>query len=775
MTRAADTASKAPDNGSRALMLLAWASGMGSVVYEVLYVRQLTAVLGDMYYVHATLIAVFLFGIGLGALLAHRFTRWLFAFEGFIALWALVFPATLAVYTAIPLATLFIDPLAYTLLSVLMLLAPPAIAIGFSIPLFSHYIEATGAHDDAFGVVYYVYNFGATISILLVEFVVLRSLDHTSTLRLVALLNLGCAVFLWLRRAQVTPKEADVSVGGGQGWRRQLVAVLFVGLASALFHSFFLQVGYHLLLPFRENFALCTAAVLLGIALGTDLQRKRGWTFARAAASGALAVALMAALAPAWPLLYSGPEFDGTLLNAGYRFVVVMLLGGVPYVFLGATIPAILSDADHALASGQCLFVSGVGNAVGFLLYMFVVHPNIHVFGIVGLIVGLLAVGVFTFPRVHTTRRDVALLGVAGVLSLGTLTYEETLVYLCGHTNVVLEGASNEVLKSASDSVVVSTLPDTSVVINYNGHPGVRARTAEGIPNHSEVLSGMFSWLWAPSTERAMILGMGTGLTAGTAALLFEHTDVVEINYGFWKLARDLDEVNQGLTRNPKATLHHNDGRRFLMHTEHTYDVIVNSIPSPRYAAASKIYTVEFFEHVSKKLKPGGVYSTWFTAGDMSPAGGKTLLSSLHHVFPHCQLNMLRSHYYFLNCSKTPLTYRGERMDTLPASFLSLLSKALATPHPRAIIDVLQLSDDIFTSFEPVDVLNTDAYPRLEYQIMEHLSVYIEEMRDPLVANVSEWGVRVSFADDPQLAAAQRAALEKLHPTLYSTLVESTP
>ena len=62
------------------LTALALLSGCCGLAYEVLYLRALTTLLGDMLVVHAALLSTFLVGIGLGAKLAQRGMRWLWAF-----------------------------------------------------------------------------------------------------------------------------------------------------------------------------------------------------------------------------------------------------------------------------------------------------------------------------------------------------------------------------------------------------------------------------------------------------------------------------------------------------------------------------------------------------------------------------------------------------------------------------------------------------------------------------------------------------------------------
>ena len=77
-----------------ALLWLAVLSGMGGIAFEVLYLRHLSTLLGDMFYVHAALLSTFLIGGGLGAKAASRWRRWLWAFEILTGMYALILPIT---------------------------------------------------------------------------------------------------------------------------------------------------------------------------------------------------------------------------------------------------------------------------------------------------------------------------------------------------------------------------------------------------------------------------------------------------------------------------------------------------------------------------------------------------------------------------------------------------------------------------------------------------------------------------------------------------------
>src|SRR5436853_6267505 len=59
-------------------------SGFCGISYEVLYGRILSNFVGDQFAITASILLTFMAGIGVGALHAHRFWRWLWLIEGAI-------------------------------------------------------------------------------------------------------------------------------------------------------------------------------------------------------------------------------------------------------------------------------------------------------------------------------------------------------------------------------------------------------------------------------------------------------------------------------------------------------------------------------------------------------------------------------------------------------------------------------------------------------------------------------------------------------------------
>lgn len=754
----------------RTLLLLSLVSGLGGVVYEVLYMRHLTSVLGDMFYVHAGLLCMFLLGNGIGAWLAHRFVPYLFAFELAIGGYALALPGIVEVYEASLLARLFPSPVVQSLFASGLLLAVPSVCIGFSIPLFSAYIRRQGATRDAFKLAYLLYNLGAAISVVLVEFYLIRWVGFTVSLYCVAAANLTCGVVLLGRRKRWTPGPLESSGAGEPVPWRSSVALLLASIAAAVFLGLFIKVCYHLFLPHRQNFAICTAISLVSIAVGTWLaKRTRAGLDTFLVLSLASVAVVYVVFEPAVALFELAEETLPAWTTVGRDFVFGFFLS-IPYVFLGATIPALLQrETQVARRSGWLLLVSGVGNVVGMLIFMFVLHPNVKVFTIPLAIWALLIVSLVVHAGPRVGRWRLAVVVASALLLPVVYTRAERQIYLVHET--VSGAAAITHYKATSDNVSLVEGPN-GTYISYNGHPSIYVRGRNGRVNNAEIVSGIIPALVAPRLDDALVLGLGSGITAGSAATLFEHTDVVEINSAFFPLLDRIADANFSITRNPRANIIHDDARSFLASTSRRYDVIVNSIPSPTYFAAGKIYTAEFFDMVERALVPGGVYCSWLAPVDMSRDGLETFLATLSSRFRFCNLAVLRNGYYYASCSDEPLSVRDPRSLDFPPTMRGHLS-SIRGVGLEEYLESLWISDDLLSGLDLSGVpLNTDAFPVMEFQIMRQDLLLKDpvRMKDPLVTRPARFNLAPRDPAEAEAFVRQAVVLRQVHGPLYVAL-----
>ena len=235
----------------RTLLVLATLSGVFGINYEVLFFRLITAHFGDMLHVQAAILAMFLLGVAVGAVLGDRLRR-LWLLEMLVGLTALGIAFLLAQSAHAAWLGPILQSAVATAVICMLLVAVPATLIGCSLPLFSEYVAQYhgGSARDPFREVYASYALGAAVSVLLTEYVLVRTIGTTGTLAILAAGNLaiGLALFLWLpdlRGGGVRP--ARVMPNRGPWLTRPFVALLTLGCASAVFQMVFVRAAMEIL------------------------------------------------------------------------------------------------------------------------------------------------------------------------------------------------------------------------------------------------------------------------------------------------------------------------------------------------------------------------------------------------------------------------------------------------------------------------------------------------------------------------------------------------
>src|SRR5207249_3764098 len=159
------------------------------ISYEILYGRILSNFIGDQFAVSASVLITFLAGIGFGSLYAHRLWRWLWLIEALVGLSGVIFAIGAGRFGPLVSSAVIVrGGLEESLFVCILLLCVPAFLIGCSLPLFSGYLERVGS-KRAFHKAYSVYNFGAALTVLIVEFWLLRFLGIRATVLTMAAFN----------------------------------------------------------------------------------------------------------------------------------------------------------------------------------------------------------------------------------------------------------------------------------------------------------------------------------------------------------------------------------------------------------------------------------------------------------------------------------------------------------------------------------------------------------------------------------------------------------
>ncbi len=137
-----------------------------------------------------------------------------------------------------------------------------------------------------------------------------------------------------------------------------------------------------------------------------------------------------------------------------------------------------------------------------------------------------------------------------------------------------------------------------------------------------------------PAPLDVAVVGLGSGDTAWAAAWRPETRSltVFEISGPQPRILRrlvgavDLADTRR-LLEDPRLQIRIEDGRKALEAGEAKYDIIETDATWPETAGSGNLYSVEFFDAGSGRLKPGGVMCTW--------APTPRVVASFRAVFPH--------------------------------------------------------------------------------------------------------------------------------------------
>jgi predicted membrane-bound spermidine synthase len=698
-----------PPRTARVASLL-FGSGFCALVYQTAWLREFRLIFGASTAASAAVVAIFIGGLGVGGLVigrradTHALPLWLYArLEALIALSAALTPWLLALaregYVAVGgsvVLGLAGGSVARLLLATLVL-AVPTFLMGGTLPAAA---RAVATSDDAgrrgVALLYGVNTLGAVAGAIAGTFFMLEVFGTRRALWLACLLNLLVAMAA-RRMARTLPPEAGGPTPAQEGEQAGApVGFVLAGSAVVGFAFFLMElIWYRMLGPILGGtvftFGLILSVALLGIGLGgaaySLLRGNRPATllgFAHTCLLEAGLIALPYALG------------DRVAVFAG----ALRPLGGVGQLWgyvLGWTLVCGLVVLPAAIVAGYQFPLligllgrgrSGVGRHVGLA----------YAWNTVGAIVGSLAGGFGLIPLLSAPgawRATVLTLLALGVASLALarrggeatlrlappaalLLAVALLLQATGPTAVWRHsgiGAGRARLPLASPNVLEDwkRLERGRIVWQADGVESSVALAAVGpgvaffINGKNDgnsrgdaptmVMSGLLGAFLHPRPRSALVIGLGTGGTAGWLAAVpeIERVDVVELEPRVLDVARDCRSVNQAVLESPKVHVTLGDAREALLVTPRRYDVIFSEPSNPYRAGIASLFTREYYQAVQERLEQGGLFLQWVQAYEVDGATIRTVYATLQSVFPVVESWQVSRGDLILLASREPL------------------------------------------------------------------------------------------------------------------------
>lgn len=665
----------APPGRLLAALCLTFLSGAAGLAHQVLWTRRLVDVLGANADTFSKVVGAFFLGLAIGAWLASqacapttRFWRRVAAAELGVAVLALpVLVSTgLAEWLSMrPMAGFWMK-----WMLPLLLIAPPALAMGLVIPWVVRGLARNDWFSSGHAVWLYAVNtLGGVAGICFIVAWGLPQLGLTGAGVVAIALNLVVAAGVCLMSndhrpcAAAAPDErvdAAASVAVPVRWSGPILALasgfLVLALEVILQHQF-AQITINSFFSSATVLALVLLALTASalvlpwfVALAGDERRALNWALILSAiVCGAQPFLLQAMRGGVTILPYELPplEYFRAVLELGLICVCPVFFAS------GLVFPLLLraaAGAERGRRVGALLAWNGVGGWLGAELGQAWLAPTFGLWTSTAVIAGI-----------YATLWLLNEISAGGALVHGRAARPSTagLVKLC------LPGLG--VLLAVRSSM---SLPQATVLVHEKlhavqvGREGVVATLECGpgdwrmLFNNSYTLGG--SRAQANQERQALLplllhghpksvatLGVATGSTVAGAALHpgVERIDAVELSPLVLRYAEEFfGGYNRGVFADRRVRFIQEDARWVMARERAAYDVVVGDLFLPWRTGEGRLFTREHFQNVQRSLKPGGLFCQWLPMFQLTRSQFEAIARTFHEVFPDAFL--VRGDFY---------------------------------------------------------------------------------------------------------------------------------
>jgi spermidine synthase len=691
--------------------LLLFGSGACSLIYETVWLRELRLVFGASTMASAAVVACFVGGLGAGGLLfgkradAHpRPLAMYAALEAGIAASAASTPLVLWIVRAAYIGaggTRVLGSVAGSAVRLLLaatVFALPTLLMGGTLPAVARAVES---EDDrgrrVVSLLYGANTLGAVAGCMLSTFVLFETFGTRLTLWIACLVNaLVAIVARSLARSMPAPRIRPAA----EPVTRERAAPVWFTLAAAAVSGFVFclmeLVWYRMLGPLLGGtvftFGLVLAIALLGIGLGGlaygARPRERETTtsgFAWASLAGALCVAIPYALGDRLAVLAAvlRPVRGLSFALEVAEWAVVTSIVVLPAAFVsGVQFPLLIGllgrgDQDVGRDVGRTYAANTAGAIVGSIAGGFGLIPALTAPGCWRLVVWLLfllgagAVAI-TLAQRRSPLKAVAPL-VVGFLALSCLRATGPTA-AWRHSPIgsgrvdpsslrspnavrAWEHSRRRAIRWEADgresSVAIDD--DSGLAFVVNGKNDGNAITDAG----TAVMAGLVGAILHPNPTRAMVIGLGTGESAGWLAAIDSMTnvDVAELEPAILEVARQSAVGNHGALDNPKVHVEIGDARELLLTSKRRYDIVASEPSNPYRAGIASLFTRDYYEAIASRLESDGLFLQWLQGYEVNASTVRTVYSTLASVFGVVETWEVSSGDLLLVCAKKAIAH----------------------------------------------------------------------------------------------------------------------
>lgn len=762
---------------ARLVPLFLFGSGFCALIYQTTWLREFRLIFGGSTAASAAVLGVFMLGLGMGGILLGRRSEnkerplaFYARLELLIALSAAVSPFLIMAARHFYIAIGGTDTLGLTLGTIVrlilaaLILGVPTFLMGGTLPAAARAaVQPNDIARRSLGILYGCNTIGAVVGALAGTFYLFENFGNRLTLWWAAGLNVLIA--LGALRVSRVKERAPAANRQEEGLSSTNPTFVFVAAGLVGFAFFLMEiVWYRMLAPLLGgstfSFGLILACALLGIGLGGvayaffDLKRTASLRFfALTCAGEAFFIALPYALGDRIAMATMLLRPLGVLGFYGHviAWSAICLLVIFPAAFIsGLQFPiliALLGSGRKRVGSqtGAAYAWNTIGALAGSFAGGFGFLPMFSAPGVWKLVVVLLCAVALAAACLELNRArrwirclpPLATIGgaLAMLMATGPTAFWRHSQIGVGHLRQY-QGSPNEMRDfvhrirrqvlwetDGIESSVALANPDGAAFL-VNGKSDGNAKSDAA----TQIMSGLIGAALHPNPQKTMVIGLGTGSTAGWLAAVpsMRHVDAVELEPAILKVAQDCAAVNHAALANPKLHISLGDGRETLLTTRQKYDLIVSEPSNPYRAGVANLFTRDFYLSVRRRLEPGGIFLQWIQTYDIDDRTIEILYRTLGSVFPEIDTWQTQEGDLLLLASEQSrpidLDLLRERLAQEP--FKSALRVAWSATSVEDFLARHIANPDVATTLQQIEPwpLNTDDRTVMEFAIARSLS-----------------------------------------------------
>ncbi len=746
-------------------------SGASGLIYEVIWMRQLTLVFGSTVFATSTVLTAFMGGLALGSFYFGRKIdesdqsplRMYALLEAGIGAFCLVWPLILSILGALyVLIHRNVTSEFYTLslirfvLTFAVLLIPSTL-MGGTLPVLTRFfVKRLAQLGTNIGVLYALNTFGAVVGTVAAGFFLLEAFGIRWSLGIgiainfavaaiaIALANRVSGVEDVSRQPESVVEETNAQLPPANSRQPTanshlvLWAIGVSGFCALAYEVLWTRIMVFFLGSTTYAFATMLAAFLFGIALGSIvLARWVDRIKQPVAVFGILqlGIGLFALiLMPAFEELYAMTRALQSTFGVSrfWTFFSCFLVMCLPTFLMGASFPLVTkiytgNERQLGRSIGNIYAVNTVGSILGAFCAGFILIPLLGIRPSIVLMVALnTGIGCLLVLRSgQRTETGGALLhGIsigmpilnAGLAVILLLTLNQPLFLKSAIFKTQRPGDTLVDYNEEIDATVTTLKDDEAVYRLYVDTNQAADASRWDSPSHRVIAH--LPLLLHRRPKRALVVGFGMGLTSYSITQHGVRVDAIELSEGVISAAqKHFTHVNGNVFDSPLFNYKINDGRNHILMTKTKYDMISTGIIHPLVSAgSSNIYTADFYRLCRRILSEDGIMCQWVPLHRLPEAHYKMIVRTFIDVFPHTTL-WYKYTPDFVILIGTPEPLRIDYKNFLARAQIASISEGLAADDldGLSLLDSFMMGPEAVREYVGPGPIHTDNRPRLEF------------------------------------------------------------